>query len=728
MNLHSNKPKDSGMVLIFVVAAIFTLVVLLGLFLDVGTMMIAKRDREKTARLVSSEAVTVFNRNTDTDPAIRVSVAKTKSQGLADTNLKLQFAKAFFDNKKEDDQSFGGTSTDSGSLVPGIWYFNQNGVMTKDELGNSICTEASPNNCPCKKGQWNGPCFKPIKGFDSPTDVAKINAFSADLWTRNHNKMKTTFMGVVGQKDVSLRSQSTIAVRPLNVVVLVDLSRFIDEETHVPYEVAGLKGLAGFQYNPAKFAYPLDPIAGPATCNPAETETEVTIDSAAKNSVRPAEITLTCKRSLPINNGNFTPSVCRLKGGNHIAPNFYNDVFNMLNPINIVPADRTILATPGADFYHTKFDYRCVPINFERVDGTNNSVAPYLIDFRKTSTYKGPEPLETFMQGVRESIKKIKDRNLRGDSISIVGFDWDAEIKARRQLGSDPTIGINPISTASEFTDLENLFKDPFDSATPNARFPKLKDFYNKTAFIPRIQNRYLSIPHAINEAYSILKTKSNFATADNMIILLTTGLTNCRRNADTTQTCGQDTADFNQSINDTITFAEDTLKKQGIILHTLLRSPRVQPASKVVPGCKIEDDTQGFDYSNQYNFTHPEAAQPLEKQTGTFDSGVLNFNGPFRLPNNLAKANMATGGVWAPVRPPCPGTSPNAIKANFNNKLIDYCKTTKVISDPKVIDANGNIVCDPNGLTPAQQTTNYIEKMFDVTPLIPVSEGVIVN
>jgi hypothetical protein len=399
-------------------------------------------------------------------------------------------------------------------------------------------------------------------------------------------------------------------------------------------------------------------------------------------------------------------------------------------------ADRTVLPATITDHYHTKFDYRCLSLNFQRVDGSNNTSAPYLIDFRRTPTYNGAEPLETFMQGVRESIKKIKERKLRGDSISVVGFDWDADVSRRRILEANPLDPPDPnqedpfdgSKTKSKFEILERLFTKPYNPANPQGFYNHLRVFYTETGFIPRLRNRYLSIPYALNEAYDILKKRKNFATSDNMIILLTTGLTNCVRNGNTDQTCGQDAVHFENSVNETIKFAEDTLKKQGIVLHTLIRSPRVQPATKVIAGCKVEDNTQGTNFSNQYNYTSSVPIGPLDKQTGTYDSGVLAVTQPFQIPNNLAKASMVTGGVWAPVRPTCKGTVPIDPKTDFNNALTNYCKTPKVIADPKVIDANGNILCDPNAQTPEQQTTKYIGKMFDLTPLIPVSEGVNVN
>ena len=660
---------QSGFIVVFFAIALTALLLVVALYFDIGRLIISKRDRESVANLVSSEALTAYSRASG-PISTRVSSAMGDASNLASANLRLQFSNSFLKDQARVDQDYAGQ--DDGTITPGRWFF------TPPPFVNNQCAEAHPSGCPCQAGKWTGPCFQPAVNFQGDPD--SINAFYSFLKTKDDNRLQTVFARVGDLKEVAVMSESTLAIRPLRVVFLVDLSRYSDEETHIPYELAG-SGRSYQQtvrdFNPAEAAYQL--IApGKVTCDPSEPlEATPVLDDSTNTSG--FEGTLTC----PVDNiglaNNYSlhrAGSCTVAGGERVAHLFNNGIFN-LDPTKGAGFvrqffKRTRLNDPRHPLtYHARYDYRCLSPDFAIISGGAKKV-PHLVDTMRGDVqgqqYRGPEPLESFLAGVRKGLTKFEERKLNQDRVAFIAFDHEANVTSRRVApvdASNKPIGLNFVRDAAEFIKLEKLL-DPISDLNNTA---DLRTQLEEHALFPRSEAS-LSIPAALLEAYKYLSQMDGFNTSENMIVLLTTGLTSCyglAGPADGQAECRSDYDGIDKSLTQVQQFTEQYLAPSQIRLNIIMRSPRVLPHTMLTKsvyggGCSAADEEASFDRARtKGSFPvkdggNPNAFDEPFEQTAKFTNGKLEMDSGkyFLLPNRLAEAVRATGGIWGPVRKSC--------------------------------------------------------------------------
>ncbi|MCB0360823.1 MAG: VWA domain-containing protein, partial [Bdellovibrionales bacterium] len=337
----------------------------------------------------------------------------------------------------------------------------------------------------------------------------------ATLYTPSTSPVKRMFGDLVGAEPTVLTSAATASVVPRRGVILVDLSRSMHAETHLPFERT--KGIA---------------IPTASVVLAAESAFRVT------NASCPSAGSRICIPPAPgIDSG------CNMAGGH--PSGFFDalwEAFLPFPPVEVLTSHRPLV---GLQPYrkHFKDDYGCYTVNFslEQPGGTTStSTHTVLVDTWEGNTttqyYRGPEPLMTVFDGIWAAYDELNSDSAPGDMLGLLGFDSRANVLNRRVSISAPG--------SSDFQKVLRI------SDVPGQDPSTLQERYEDMAFFIDPQG-YTNYPAALMKAKEMLLAAPNAEEAENFVVMISDGLTNCTTSSGLT--CGDDEATYLQSVSQSL-------------------------------------------------------------------------------------------------------------------------------------------------------------------------------
>ncbi len=715
--------RERGSVLPLLIIIAIVVLIFSGLAIDSTMMTTAKVQHRQLAEYVALEALNTYTR-TPGPFVTKLNAAKARAQEISSLNLLIGTRLSGLTSGPTDIQTNRPVDPIGahGTLTPGIWWYREPpAVCDPNDPCPCVCAPAGPFNCGVA-GAWSKQFFQPVDLDTYPT--CRVNAFEAALRTDNASSVPMIFMkwtGVAAGQNFS--SVSVAATYPRHGVFLVDLSRASHSESHIPYESTGGPGQATYFKQASEYTFRLQN-DNCATYNPP------TSGCTAKNS-------------------------CTIAGG--IQPDMYQAIWYTDN--TLYPATDTFsfiesIARAGGEpvTKHFKADYQCFDINYnDSRHATNPTSSSYLVDMYRNPAitnwhaegYLGPEPLSTMLRGVNYGYTLMAGAGdpIPGDQLGLIGFDESASVAERTFVMSQPS---DPI-----YLDAQNI--------TDVVANPACLTNGGQTADWCRVQNHFFitrdtsgsNIPEALRVAHAQLQAAATNQPAQNFVMLLSNGLTNC----DLGRNCSSVEAGFAASYADVGNVINSLYVPDEIALHYIGLGDMTGSHTLVVPSpthldssnnsttCMTEQEANNYnpplfftDYTGGYI-----AGAGL---AGTFGRASINFSGAFSAgntvksrgtryfaPNQLYEFVRDTGGYWNAIRNPCSvdgmgngiDISPTIKAACVGQTFSQAGGRPTALNVPPYTDGFGRLMCDPQGLSRDAQVRNAVDKVLGRSPYIIV-------
>ncbi len=506
----------------------------------------------------------------------------------------------------------------TGWLQAGEWHF----------VEPESCGGINQGSCPCEYegGEWKGPCFKES---DVSNPNQPINAFALSMRTRHSTPINNSFGAVFGQPASFVTTRAVASVIPRRVIFGVDLTGSMAYETHLNRP----------NQPKTRFAYKLLEINGApptaADCN---------------GSTNPCP----------------TKGVCRFAGSHHSS---YNSVFiprddagNPLldpdgNPIIIenLPDTRPSEELPPTE--HFKSDYRCHTVTYN-VAGSGQQTEYYLIDRRQyrnpglpANYYRGPEPLTTVVNGLRQALIGFENRSVAGDMVGIRFFDREDQVIIERTF---PLMA--PVPSNAMFTNLRDAV---LDIGTPTASNPTYPTNLVTNFLFPR-QGASTNFPDLLANVLTELSAQQGFGVAANSVVLISDALTNCVNNAGGGFTpaggsgCNNNYKYFNGSMNfDVLAGLVPIYKNELVNIHMMLMGAQVGPFTLNIQNADCAWITDKDAREHGVNFVSYGTAIPYGFATLSDWFNGMSVNAPFHEAAVKAyQMTVETNGFFWPIRP----------------------------------------------------------------------------
>lgn len=780
-----DRASESGAVLVLFAVVIIPLVILLAFALDTSMVASSNTDKKRLADSVALGTLEQFLIAGSTTPSgLRAGTAPTYSAAVQSALDKAAAIGGMTANKMLGDrenmqianagelsESHNGVS---GQVQFGHWWT----AAPTDSTGAVDCSVfSSESTCSCTAGVLNEPCFDPNKEEDDDaTKFAKTNAVRVRLWTRSGGGIKAMFAQVIGQDQMATQVQSTASLVARNGIFLIDLSRSMQFETHIPAERApSLNSI--YQGTYSETAFKLD---GSLSCSSALPQRNPCADDPYYESANPAGW-CNIERDYPAPTG--TTSI----------PSQVYASLGHIDASGHVPRDYSVSPVPPplSPTQHLWDDYECFSVNA----GASGNES-YLVDTfyykdeaHPENSYRGPEPLMSILRAIRTVRDNILlSRAVVSDRIGMIGFDQDLSIPSRTiapALPNDPT---------SPLVDVLDVL-DPRDGE-PNRQ----RDGWIRNFFFPRAGS-YTDIPGALHRASVMLQALPNFKTAINYVALFSDGLANCQHAshnpANNSVTCSPyDWGLHTAAIYDSTGIISGqpyqgnlpppgpdgqpykTYKDLGISFNMFLIGNAVQPNNSLVSydvdgdgspdRCSRDIESRGnFDPNKSY-VGWPYDSGLLEttdiiQMYANAASGVDAGQSPYTVPNREFYVNgvLPTKGIWAPLRPSCilpeqsktfhpgslAGSVPDGTVVTYDdcrngvleedfdkfckdrgriNKYVEAAPFTNFTLDPTPdpSDSAGSpprLSCDPQCRSVEQQVVDALTQIYQQNPYILV-------
>lgn len=692
--------SEHGAVLPLIIVFITAILIFAGLALDTTVLSVTKTEHRQLAENAALAALSTYlNSNPTSTLDARLAQVKNTTSEIIRGNVK--FAKPFMATPSNIDNidTRRGAVLDGadGTLIPGNWF---------SSIPNVDCTTLpAGNTCPCGPANpWRGACFQAVD-LNSASPPPQINAMKADLRLAGASAIKTLFTRIFsGVSDSSISSSAIATTYPRHGVFAVDLSRSSHEETHQPYESTA--GLGGMNLS-AEYAF--------------------SIFGTAANV--PGCAVLWDILATPIG------SPCDIRGG--VVPQLNR---NLWYGANFIGPNRPVGPAPPPLRQHFKVDYQPYDLTYTdpgiRIPPLTRT---YLVDMwinpaATTSSYEGPEPLNSMIAGVNQGFARVAANTVPGDQIGFIGFDYSARVTQRNAPLSAPQ--------SVTYTQWQNLTDPRILPASSATRAPDCVETPGQTVRWCRVNNHHLitrtesglHLPEALRQARQLLMDAGNPFGAEEFVVVMSDGITNCRRigtnPGDPQRVCGNDEASVTASLTQvedilTNTYAPNSIKAHFIHIgdaaapHTLLApSPFRKNPNGTAAGCMTEDESQKYSSDaatpmDNFSRTGGDFGQALLNSGATFDNVTKTYTRAstsyYYEPNRLRSSVALTGGKWFPIRPACrPGE-------NITNFLEGRCstatftpsgtRTPNVIANlanpgpgvPNLTDAQGRLMCEPD-------------------------------
>ncbi|MCB0344227.1 MAG: VWA domain-containing protein [Bdellovibrionales bacterium] len=658
--------REDGTVLMVVAILGVVLLVFAGLAIDTTINATSQSQMRYRAEFAALGALRKYHEEPG-DYAAKLEAARLRAEEMAGLNLSIAMA---FEENPGQGQEIGTSassspSAETGVIIPGIWH----------RQPPSDCA-GQPSPCPCDGGVWKGACFQEIDLDDPLQQSLTVTAFRADVYTRSSSPIRRIFGGLAGAATLQLSASATASVVPYHGMLLLDISRNSQFETHVPFEQNG--GLAKMIYQPSS------------------SESAWKLDGT----------------SCLANNGNpcGTVGVCTFDGGGE-PPGMQNAIynFNTLGPaLRIIPDTRSsILAPQRYITKHAKDDYQCFETTYTE-DGGPSRTERYLVDTFRGATvdghYDGPEPLTTLFHGINSIYRHLNSYPSRGDKIGLLAFDRSAKIDIRTfQLEAPGNVGFQ---SAMLITDILNE-----DATSRKKRF-------EEHMFFPRVEG-YTNYPQALKVALDMLLAEPDAESAENFVVLMSDGLTNCTENG----ICAYDEPTYLASVSEAMNIILNDYVSNQVKFHMVVSGKITQPHTMLASSHK--DPTQCMTEEEARLFNPP--LDFVDTTTTDTFAEATRGSGFYYHPLTFYQAVRATDGLWLPLRPCCQS---GGVCADVRSDLQTVCASTApgvngnlpaAATHPSYTDANGRLACDPEGRSRRTQFDDYVNEIFERNPYVLV-------
>lgn len=346
---------------------------------------------------------------------------------------------------------------------------------------------------------------------------------------------------------------------------------------------------------------------------------------------------------------------------------------------------------------HYRDDYRCYHARY-KINGGSNINDRYVIDrYRGTisgggGNYVGPQPLSDILQAMNFGMTEIQNDAYPGDKVGLLAFDHTADIDDREMALKQPT--------DTEYTDLMDV------TDVANQTNTKIKNRLEKYMLFPRT-DAMSNIPAALEHALEIFQADANYKRAEKAVIIFTDGLSNCMLDG----TCGTDEATVQSSISDIQTLLTGEFKRERIAVHLVLVGPRSGAHSLLERSFQHADRCIDADEAAE----HSPPLSTSDDTVGSNDfnnmlSGSGNYYGVFSLQDALRQ----TGGALWPVRDCCKASGAcSDIRSNLDSACASHSAGQPFQNSPYT-DANGRLLCDPEGRDQISQLNDTISRILD--------------
>ncbi len=660
--------NEAGAVLMIVAILGVALLVFAGLAIDTTISATSQSQMRYRAEFAALGALRKYHEEPGSY-VDKLEAARLRAEEMAGLNLSIGQA---FENNPGQGQGIGtnysgSPSAATGVITPGIWH----------RRPPADCS-GQPSPCPCDNGVWMGACFQEIDLDDPSQQNLTVTGFKADVYTHTTSPIGRLFGSLIDQGELELSASATASVVPHHGVILLDISRNAHFETHVPYE---------------RHSTIVDTIIEPSVS-----------ESAWK----------LVGTSCPADNSNPCPTAgsCTI-GGGWSPPGMYDAIynFNLMGPVQtMLPSLRTMIAAPLA--YHTKHakdDYQCFQTTYSE-DGGTPRTEDYLVDtFRGTTQYgeyKGPQPLTTLLHGINAVYRHLNAYPSRGDKLAMIAFDKSAKIDIRTFPLESP--GETGFQDAMVITDIANE-----DAASRRKR-------YEDHMFFPRVEG-YTNYPQALRVAMDMLLSDPESQSAENFVLLLSDGLTNCTEAG----VCNYDQPSYLNSLSESMNLILNDYVANQIKFHMAVAGEVTQPHTMLASShsdpskCMSEDEARLFNPPLDFVDVVNGSATFADATTG---------DGFYYHPLTFYHAVRATDGLWLPLRPCCE-TSPG-VCGDVRGDLTATCAAAapgvngnlpKVATHADYTDPYGRLTCDAEGRTRSVQLQDYVNKIFERNPYVLV-------
>lgn len=343
-----------------------------------------------------------------------------------------------------------------------------------------------------------------------------------------------------------------------------------------------------------------------------------------------------------------------------------------------------------------------------------------------------PQPLTGVLDAIHTAFDIFRERAVPSDKVGLIGFD-DELLDQRKMPLTEAFSATN--ETFNNFL-IATDTSEPFSSRKDYFLFPRYYggNFSGGGNRMPAMTDIRL----ALGEARNMLHAEDFFAHADNFIVLISDGMSNCTMNPPGPYSCyfsnsspatiGLSEAYIEQSLLE-LSMEADELRRANIRLHVFLIGDHVAPHSLLrggSNGCMT-------DLEAQYH-GDPPGSDPLDfvdPSGGTLDS---TDDTPYFHPNRLYDYVEYVGGLWNPIVDCCrdaggnclPDVSPeleNACNAVADGALVTCCATAGAPCQQicNWVDNQGRLLCDPFNRPKTQQVIDAIERIMKNNPFILV-------
>ncbi|MCB0360212.1 MAG: hypothetical protein KDD44_11270, partial [Bdellovibrionales bacterium] len=390
-----NASGDRGAVIVIVAVFLILLMWMVAFAVDGSLMVTNEQQKKREAEAAAFAAVDGWSRTTGLHMD-RMLVAQKRAQKILErseaiNNFRLENPNYSIDlplTKR------GEPLGEHGGVYAVRWWSTPDTNMT--------CSGADQVPCPCDSigGNWNGPCAQ-ILDYSSTSD--KPNGFKVVWRTSVNNPIKNLFSSISGHATSMTESHATAVIQSTDVVLLLDVSRSSGSDNFAPVETYANAG-----QSPMEPSFKLNTSVG--TCNAASIANPYPTDALT-----------------PPGAGTFLAD--RIPGQNAF-------LYRMASPGGgFLPDNRDVGWT--SNVRHAKSDYGCYAVSYEEggVATTEDILYDsYLAEISagQPLDYYGPEPLGSFIYGVREAMRVMSESSAPY-YVSLVSFDHNADVSIRNR-------------------------------------------------------------------------------------------------------------------------------------------------------------------------------------------------------------------------------------------------------------------------------------------------------
>ena len=527
----------------------------------------------------------------------------------------------------------------NGRVVPVYWHV--------EEPVSGQSRQFAPD-CPYVNNHFVGPCAEKL---DPYATHVQPNGMLVELKSPDNSPLRSFFMEALGHEGIPVRSHAIAVQQAVNVLFLVDLSRFSSSETHARYETGN--PLMGEQ------AYPL---SEPGSCSSARTN-----------------------RCVEAYNCSF-PS--RLSNG------YYDESYEIVRSSRYLPGAEVVArlrATAKPPHFHT--DYNCHNIVIQNVRTSLKEPRSYLIDSRQTASYYGAQPLTDMLHTVHGALTLLEGLPSHLVSVGFLGFDHDVEVANRRVKLDAPTS--------------DELVRLKFATDKFNQIPEKLAMQFEKYMLFVR-EDAQENLPAALMEGLEMLRS-NELISRKNIVIYIGDGMTTCTLDGACDSSYEGQLRSRTQALeiirteyakND-IEFHMIQFGTDGNLPHSLLTPSELEPG-ECMDGTEMRAAT-------------PPLQQALSEQANPRRAYRKMYVGDdaYLGSSDLWKATYQTNGSTHAIRP-CAEHPGGGGCRDISEELRTACKSQTAGSSssgvpnpvivPPFTDSAGRLLFDPTGRTRTQQ------------------------